>query len=463
MKGITRLVLSSLLVVVFGAMSFLAACGPAKVAPSPGAPAVPEAIKVGHLGEWTGPAGRTCGPPGDALLAYWKYVNEEKGGIPYCDPDTGKVIGKVKVEPLWADCRYEPPLYKSAYKRFRDAGVVLFHCTSSPGIEALKPDLKRDKIPMFQTSANCVAMWPPEWIFGHRPSFSDDPAVLTDFFMQKFGRPIRIALMYYDGPFGKTILWGAPQYAISKGCKIVASEPVPPMPVSMETQLMRIKEAKADVIISTILGSQAAVILKDMQRLGIDIPISITTCTDAAELSELAGDAAEGCYYVFPADPLSDETYPSRKWVNENYRKYMKGKAGYDVVRRPYPDGVWNVGWTSGVEQEECIRLALEKVSPAELTGATLRDYGIARMDNFDMNGIQKMCSFKGKIGLDHRGSEYTMIHQVVNSLDTAVTGWFLSPCILTPWMEPEWKDKLKGVVKGEVFVSYGIEWKVEK
>ena len=59
------------------------------------------------MGEWTGPAGRTCGPPGDALISYFhEYVNKEKGGIPYLDPKTGKVQGKVKVEVLYADCRY---------------------------------------------------------------------------------------------------------------------------------------------------------------------------------------------------------------------------------------------------------------------------------------------------------------------------------------------------------------------
>ena len=457
MKGVSRLVLSSLLVVVFAGMSFLAACAP-EVAPTPGAPAVPEAIKVGHLGEWTGPAGHTCGPPGDGLLAYWKYVNEEKGGIEYCDPDTGEVIGKVKVEALWADCRYELPLFKSAYKRFRDAGVVCLHSTSSPAIEGLKPDLKRDKIPMFQTSPNCVGPWPPEWSFVFYPTFADDMPILVDFFMEKFGRPIRIAMMYYDGPFGRTQLWGGPQYAISKGCKIVADEPVPPMPVSMETQLLRIKEAKADVIISTLLGSQAAVVLKDMQRLGIDIPLSITMCTNANELYELAGDAAVGCYYLWAGYDAMDESRPAMKWLRDLERKYIVAELTPTMI------GGAELGIRVSMIMEEAIRLALEKVSPAELTGETLRDYGIARVENFDCNGLHAPITYKGKIGLDHRGCEYMIIHRVgKGGEEEQLTDWMLSPCVLTPWMGPEWKDKLTGVVEGEIFISHGLEWEVEK
>ena len=99
--------------------------------------AEPKPIRVGHLGEWTGPAGRTCGPPGDALIAYFnEYVNKEKGGIPYLNPKTGEVQGKVKVEMLYADCRYELPLFKSAYRDFLDGtGNV----TRSSGIDKTIP------------------------------------------------------------------------------------------------------------------------------------------------------------------------------------------------------------------------------------------------------------------------------------------------------------------------------------
>ena len=105
--------------------------------------AEPKPIKIGHLGEWTGPAGRTCGPPGDALISYFmRYVNEEKGGIPYKDPKTGKLLGKVKTDVLYADCRYELPLFKSAYRDFVDKGVIIMHSTSSPALEGLKKDFK---------------------------------------------------------------------------------------------------------------------------------------------------------------------------------------------------------------------------------------------------------------------------------------------------------------------------------
>ncbi len=194
----------------------------------------PKPIKIGHLGDWTGPAGRTCGPPGDSLIVYFhEYVNKEKGGIPYLDPKTGKEIGKVKIEVLYADCRYELPLFKSAYRDFVDKGVVLFHSTASPAVEGLKKDLKRDKIPMFQTSSNSVGHWPPEWIYGTRPSFADDMGTYVDWILEnwKEKRPPRIAIMYYDGPFGRSMLWGGPEYAKSKGVEIVADEPIAPMPM----------------------------------------------------------------------------------------------------------------------------------------------------------------------------------------------------------------------------------------
>jgi len=401
--------------------------------------AEPKPIKFGHLGEWTGPAGRTCGPPGDAFIAYFhEYVNKEKGGIPYLDPKTGKEMGKVKVEVLYADCRYELPLFKSAYRDFLDKGVVLCHSTSSPALEGLKKDFKRDRMPCFQTSSNTVAHWPPEWIYGHRPSFADDVGVYVDWILEnwKEKRSPRLALMYYDGPFGRSILWGGPEYAKSRGVEIVADEPVVPMPVDTSSQLLRIKQAKADFIVGNVLGSQGAVILKDMKRLGLDIPFGTCADTDAAELASMAGDAAEGAYFILPCYTLWDESRPATKWTNERYRQYFKGRPGYNVEQQPYPDGVWYVGWLIATIVEEAVRLALEQVPPAELTGQKVRDHGINRIKNFTCHGLQKAVEYKP--GIDHRGNEYTVIHRVKDLKDSMFTDWRKAPCILPPWMKKE-------------------------
>jgi len=352
------------------------------------------------------------------------------------DPKTGKEKGKVKVEVLYADCRYELPLFKSAYRDFLDKGVIACHSTSSPALEGLKKDFKRDKIPCFQTSSNTVAHWPPEWIFGNRPSFADDLGAYVDWILEnwKENRPPRIALMYYDGPFGRSMLWGGPEYAKSKGCEIVADEPVVPMPVDMTSQLLRIKQAKADFIVGNVLGSQAAVILKDMKRLGIDIPFGTCTDTDAGEMVSLAGEAAEGAYFTGPTATIWDESRPGIKWMNENYRKYFKGRAGYDVEKQPYPDMVWAVGWIIGAIMEESMRLAMQTVPPEKLTGENLRDQGIFKMKDFDCHGLQKGITYKP--GVDHRGSEYLVIHRVKNLKDSMVTDWRKAPCILPDWMK---------------------------
>lgn len=397
----------------------------------------PKPIRIGHLGEWTGPAGRTCGPPGDALIAYFhEYVNKEKGGIPYLDPKTGKVKGKVKVEVLYADCRYELPLFKSAYRNFLDKGVVLCHSTSSPALEGLKKDFKRDKIPCFQTSSNTVAHWPPEWIYGNRPSFADDLGVYVDWILEnwKEKRAPRIAVVFYDGPFGRSVLWGGPQYAKSKGIEVVAEEPIAPMPMDTTSQLLRIKQAKADFIIGNVLGSQAAVILKDMKRMGLKIPFGTCTDTDAGELVSLAGEAAEGAYVINNTYTGWDESRASVKWMNEHFRKYMRGRPGYDVEKKPYPDMVWAIGWIIGTVMEESLRLAMETIPPDKLTGKNIREHGIHRVKDFDCHGLQKSITYNA--GVDHRGSEYTVIHRVKNLKDSMVTGWIKAPRLLPDWMK---------------------------
>lgn len=400
--------------------------------------AEPKPIKVGHLGDWTGPAGRTVGPLGDAFITYLQeYVNKEKGGIPYLDPKTKETKGKVKVEVLYADTRYELPLTKSAYREFLDKGAVVYHSTMSPALEGLKKDFKRDKVPCFASTGNDVALWPPEWIYGVRISFSEDLGFWADWILEnwKENRPPRIALMYADTAFGRAVLWGGPDYAKSKKVEIVAEEPVPMMPVDMSGQLLRIKQANPDFIISNCLGSQHAVILKDMKRLGIKIPYGTLTNTDAVELVELAGEAAEGVYFLVGTYPTWDESRSQTKWINENYRKYFKGKSGYDLEKRPYPDMLWSSGWIVGIVVEEALRLALEKVAPADLTGETVREEGINRMKNFTANGyFPRGITYYPNV--DHRGNPFSILHQIKDLKDVMVTDWRKAPAILPPWMQ---------------------------
>ncbi|MFH0845666.1 MAG: hypothetical protein V1930_09310 [Pseudomonadota bacterium] len=174
-----------------------------------------------------------------------------------------------------------------------------------------------------------------------------------------------------------------------------------------------------------------------MKRLGIKIPFGTCTDTDAAELVELGGDAAEGAYVLLGAYTLWDESNPAIKWVNEHYRKYFKGRPGYDVAKRPYPDGVWYVGWQISVIMEEAIRLALEKVNPDKLTGKKLRDLGIFRMKGFDANGLlSKEAGITYYPHEDHRGGQYSVLHRVKDLKDSTVTGWRKSPKLLPDWMK---------------------------
>ena len=403
--------------------------------------AADETIIIGHLGEWTGPAGRTCGPVGDALIVYMnEYLNKEKGGISYKDPKTGKA-GKAKVKLLYADCRYELPLFKSAYRDMVDKGVVFLHTTSSPAAEGLKKDFKRDKVPCILTAGNTAALWPPEWVMGTHQTLADDMGLYIDWIRKnwKESRPPRVALMYYDGPFGRSILWGGPEYAKANGFEIVADEPVAPMPIDTTSQLLRIKAAKADWIIANCLGSQAAVILKDMKRMGMTTPFALCENTDAQELLTLAGEASEGVYFMLTLPTAWDEeAYPGIKWLNSNYRKYMKGKPGYDVEKQPVPDMVWSAGWVVGAMMEEVLRMTMEVVPPAEITNKDVMEKGFFRLKDFRLPGFgtkpgQGLTYVPWK---DHRGSHFACIHQIKNKKDSMVTEFMESPLILPPWMK---------------------------
>ncbi len=392
--------------------------------------AQPKPVKIGHLGEWTGPAAGICGPIGDGLIAYLhEYVNGEKGGIPYTDPKSGKILGKVKVEVIYSDGRYELPLFKSAFRKMLDQGVVLFHTTASPAVEGLKKDFRRDKVPCMVTTGNTHGLWPPEWLYGIRGSFADDMAYFVDWLMEnwKEKRPPRVALMYADSPFGRGVLQGGPEYAEKKGVNIVIKEPVPMMPVDTTAQLLRIKKANVDWMVGCLIDPQVAVILKDKQRLGITTPEFELATT--YEFIHMSGKAAEGVYYLANGYPLNDESYRGIKFQNEIYRKYAKNRGNKQY------DTAWEVGLYMGTVIEEVLRLAMEKVHPDDLTGKKVREYGIHRVKDYDCHGINPkgITYFPGK---DHRGAHYFTIHKAENGKPVLASDYRKYPLVLPPWMK---------------------------
>ena len=133
-------------VVVLGLVA--AACGSSKSAKSaPGFDTKTKTIKLGVLTAMTGPAaviGKTLANGQDV---YFKYLNEEKGGI----------AGKYKVQLVVEDHAYQTNTTVQQYNKIKNDVVMFSQVMGTPEISALLPLLKQDNIIVSPASQD--AMW----------------------------------------------------------------------------------------------------------------------------------------------------------------------------------------------------------------------------------------------------------------------------------------------------------------
>jgi branched-chain amino acid transport system substrate-binding protein len=108
----------------------------------------------------------------------------------------------------------------------------------------------------------------------------------------------KIGLITDTGGFGADGKAVIEKMAPDLGVKIVADETFNPGDTDMTTQLTKIKNSDAQAIVMWTAGAEAATIAKNVQDLGIDLPLFGSHGIARKEFIEGAGDAAEGVRFA---------------------------------------------------------------------------------------------------------------------------------------------------------------------
>ncbi len=147
-------------------------------------------VKVGLFTGFTGPLASTGIPLSYGLIDAIDYTNEQGG------------INGVKVEALWEDTKGLVPGNLSAYKRFKDAGVVEVMQISSGPIDVLGPMVARDKIPMVVVATHCrgAVTRPLSWTIGGGLDLGSYVATILKWIGEEWteDRPPRVGFFTYD-------------------------------------------------------------------------------------------------------------------------------------------------------------------------------------------------------------------------------------------------------------------------
>ena len=358
-------------------------------------------IKVGGILDQTGPAAIVSVPATQAIQSYFRHINEQGG-----------VNGR-KIKFLVEDDRYTIPMALSAFKKlvFKDKAFILMGPTSSSALTALSRSIQNEKIPLISLISPEITVKPfKRYMFIIQDIYPGQMNVLIDYVIKdRNPKEPRIGLVYPDNESGKVDLRSALKRLRSYNLAPVSKQVLNTDSFDASSQVMNLKRNRVNHII--LPGSTPAwVLLRDLKKYGLHVPVfgSYSLCSE--EVIEVVGDAAKQFFAVNAANSWYDEG-PGPAKMREITLKYHPG------TEKPYRGKVYTLAWV----------LAMVTAEGLKRTGPDLnRETFVDRMEtikNFDTGGLTGPINYSST---SHKGGDTWRIFKADPATRKFVplTGW---------------------------------------
>ncbi|MFB6419864.1 MULTISPECIES: ABC transporter substrate-binding protein [Bradyrhizobium] len=281
------------------------------------------AIKVGQTVPLSGPASAYA-VIGKTQAAYMKMIN-----------DQGGVNGR-KVELIQYDDAYSPPKTVEQTRRLVESDEVLltFQIIGTAPNVAVQKYLNAKKIPQLFAATGAARFTDPKnfpWTMGFNPSYLVEGRIYAQYLLKN--RPnAKIGVLYQNDDLGKDYLAGLKAGLGEKAANMVVAETSYEITEpTIDSQILRLRDAGADVLFSATTPKQAAQAIKKVAEIGwkplhiIDINASsLSAVLKPAGLDNSKGVVSVG-YVKDAADP---------EWKDDpGMKRYLAFMAKY------YPEG----------------------------------------------------------------------------------------------------------------------------
>jgi branched-chain amino acid transport system substrate-binding protein len=370
-----------------------------------------EPIKVGILTDLTGPSSSFVIP-----IDVWGF-----GGYLEDINSRGGIKGH-KIEVTTLDAAYKMDTIITGYGQLLSQKVLVIEACSAPFTIGLKSRFAKDKMVVLTPNAPTEPFWPPGWIYGHMVTIADSAGFIVDRIIEGLEaqkrdlrkQPPKIAWIYPDNPFGRTVLPGIP-YAEARGCITAISAGVDMMPTNTSSTLRRIKDSGADAIFIHHIAAPVSVVLKDALRVGIDIPFYGDQGSAAESVIAYSGLLSDG---FFPETPL------------EVHCKECPGtKRMIDHIKKKHPGGIIELsqfaqGWIHGIILEAALERTIEKKG-WPITSEDIKNT-LDEIKDLDVGGLQAPISYYK--GMDNRGTDVSKLRKIIKKQKGLGTEFLVEP-----------------------------------
>jgi branched-chain amino acid transport system substrate-binding protein len=280
-------------------------------------------IKIGQTNPFSGPASAYA-TIGKTQAAYMKMIN-----------DQGGVNGR-KINLIQYDDAYSPPKAVEQVRKLVESDEVLltFQLLGTPSNAAVQKYLNSKKVPQLFAATGASKFTDPKnfpWTMGFNPNYFVEGRIYGQYILKEHPNA-KIGVLYQNDDLGKDYLNGIKAGLGDKAAKmIVAEASYEVSDPTIDSQILKIKDAGADLFFSATTPKQAAQAIKKIHELAWK-PVHILdiNATSVGAVMKPAGlEASKGVISVnYGKDPL-DPTWKD----DPGMKKYFEFMAKY------YPDG----------------------------------------------------------------------------------------------------------------------------
>ena len=280
-------------------------------------------IKIGQTTPFSGPASAYA-TIGKTQAAYFKMIN-----------DQGGVNGR-KINFIQYDDAYSPPKAVEQVRKLVESDEVLltFQLLGTPSNAAVQKYLNSKKVPQLFAATGASKFTDPKnfpWTMGFNPNYFTEGRIYGQYILKEHPNA-KIGILYQNDDLGKDYLNGIKAGLGDKAASMIVTEASYEVSdPTIDSQILKIKDAGADLFFSATTPKQAAQAIKKIHELDWH-PVHILdiNATSVGAVMKPAGlEASKGVISVnYGKDPL-DPTWKD----DAGMKKY------FDFMAKYYPDG----------------------------------------------------------------------------------------------------------------------------
>lgn len=287
-----------------------------------------DVYKIGGVFAVTGRASFLGDPEKKSMEMVIKTIND-KGGI------DGHLL-----EGIIYDTEGDPTKAAMAVSKLinKDKVIAIIGPSTTPTSLAVIPFVEKAKIPLISCAAGVAITQPVKpWVF--KTAQSDVLAVAAVYQHMKKQGIKKVGILSVSNAFGESGKQQLQKQAAGYGIKVVQAESFGGKDTDMTAQLTKIRKAAPDAIVCWGTNPGPAVVAKNVDQLGLNIPLYQSHGVASPKFIELAGKSAEGIYLptgkllvagLLPdSDPQKEALSGYIKQFEGKYNTSVSGFGGY--------------------------------------------------------------------------------------------------------------------------------------